>query len=424
MLCAHAPERHCSFTLPGLWSCGTGEQSAFLSGYCPHNDVGNIAWTHPAGSSPRQNGDADDNKANAAAVTEHLSSSTAVSVAVQTDMHLLHKGIDHSSFPPSDQAQMDAADSPASATQQALPQTHAKKQQHKRESSAVAQLPQHESSAAAQLPRHDSSATAQLPRHDSSPAVQLPVLPDVPSAPMALALPEQARVTQTSSPAGSSGDLDSPTSSASVNAAHAKTSSLSRAHSSSSTSSDASVKSTHAGISPRHDHNSQCSDSSHAAAKPDRTASSARNGFAAEPGNADMSATSAVAKDADHLSKHSRDSISRGDRIISNRHENSDAAEVNQEVVKAEGYAMADEGSRRGVRQQGQGRAGGKGPRGLQLPQKLSIGTLAKHAGVDKAFMQVTLLLFHCFCLQLAGSFNLPTNTLIMIVMEKSSTLH
>lgn len=34
-------------------------------------------------------------------------------------------------------------------------------------------------------------------------------------------------------------------------------------------------------------------------------------------------------------------------------------------------------------------KAGGKGSRGLQLPQKLSIASLAKHAGVDKAFMQV-----------------------------------
>ena len=30
-----------------------------------------------------------------------------------------------------------------------------------------------------------------------------------------------------------------------------------------------------------------------------------------------------------------------------------------------------------------------KWSKGLQLPQKLSIGTLAKHAGVDRAFMQV-----------------------------------
>ena len=40
---------------------------------------------------------------------------------------------------------------------------------------------------------------------------------------------------------------------------------------------------------------------------------------------------------------------------------------------------------------QGQGklRDSGKWSRGLHLPQKLSIGTLAKHAGVDRAFMQV-----------------------------------
>lgn len=46
------------------------------------------------------------------------------------------------------------------------------------------------------------------------------------------------------------------------------------------------------------------------------------------------------------------------------------------------------EGSR-GRQQKAKQKADGKGSRGLQLPQKLSIASLAKHAGVDKAFMQV-----------------------------------
>lgn len=45
----------------------------------------------------------------------------------------------------------------------------------------------------------------------------------------------------------------------------------------------------------------------------------------------------------------------------------------------------------------GKGKGEEQWSRGLQLPQKLSISSLARHAGVDRAFMQVTLLflLFH-----------------------------
>ena len=51
-------------------------------------------------------------------------------------------------------------------------------------------------------------------------------------------------------------------------------------------------------------------------------------------------------------------------------------------------------------------KADAKWSRGLQLPQKLSIASLAKHAGVDRAFMQVSKLLICCsrqICTSMAG---------------------
>jgi len=44
----------------------------------------------------------------------------------------------------------------------------------------------------------------------------------------------------------------------------------------------------------------------------------------------------------------------------------------------------------KGQQQEAKGKADGRWSRGLQLPQKLSIASLAKHAGVDRAFMQVS----------------------------------
>ena len=60
--------------------------------------------------------------------------------------------------------------------------------------------------------------------------------------------------------------------------------------------------------------------------------------------------------------------------------------------VAPQDKAPIDEGNR-GQQQRARGKAEGQRSRGLQLPQRLSVGTLAKHAGVDKAFMQVSVTL-------------------------------
>ena len=60
--------------------------------------------------------------------------------------------------------------------------------------------------------------------------------------------------------------------------------------------------------------------------------------------------------------------------------------------VAPQDKAPIDEGNG-GQQQRARGKAEGQRSRGLQLPQRLSVGTLAKHAGVDKAFMQVSVTL-------------------------------
>jgi len=57
--------------------------------------------------------------------------------------------------------------------------------------------------------------------------------------------------------------------------------------------------------------------------------------------------------------------------------------------VQAQDRAVPIEAGVQGQQQKAKGKADGRLSRGLQLPQKLSIASLAKHAGVDKAFMQV-----------------------------------
>ncbi|KAL0051734.1 hypothetical protein WJX82_001143 [Trebouxia sp. C0006] len=56
--------------------------------------------------------------------------------------------------------------------------------------------------------------------------------------------------------------------------------------------------------------------------------------------------------------------------------------------VAAQDRAVPIEAGVQGQQQKAKGKADGRLSRGLQLPQKLSIASLAKHAGVDKAFMQ------------------------------------
>lgn len=58
--------------------------------------------------------------------------------------------------------------------------------------------------------------------------------------------------------------------------------------------------------------------------------------------------------------------------------------------VQAQDRAVPIKAGIQGQQQKAQGKADGRLSRGLQLPQKLSIASLAKHAGVDKAFMQVS----------------------------------
>ncbi|DBA87569.1 TPA: hypothetical protein ACH3X1_004593 [Trebouxia sp. C0004] len=56
--------------------------------------------------------------------------------------------------------------------------------------------------------------------------------------------------------------------------------------------------------------------------------------------------------------------------------------------VQAQDRAVPIEAGVQGQQQKAKGKADGRLSRGLQLPQTLSIASLAKHAGVDKAFMQ------------------------------------
>lgn len=58
--------------------------------------------------------------------------------------------------------------------------------------------------------------------------------------------------------------------------------------------------------------------------------------------------------------------------------------------VQAQDRAVPIKAGVQGQQQKAQGKSDGRLSRGLQLPQKLSIASLAKHAGVDKAFMQVS----------------------------------
>ena len=58
--------------------------------------------------------------------------------------------------------------------------------------------------------------------------------------------------------------------------------------------------------------------------------------------------------------------------------------------VQAQDRAVPIKAGIQGQQQKAKGKADGRLSRGLQLPQKLSIASLAKHAGVDKAFMQVS----------------------------------
>ncbi len=98
-------------------------------------------------------------------------------------------------------------------------------------------------------------------------------------------------------------------------------------------------------------------------------------------GRAVRSSTNAV-KDSkigsNHEAVHRRASLTAADR------QQDDAVRV-----QAQDRAVPIEAGVQGQQQKAKGKADGRLSRGLQLPQKLSIASLAKHAGVDKAFMQV-----------------------------------
>ncbi len=96
------------------------------------------------------------------------------------------------------------------------------------------------------------------------------------------------------------------------------------------------------------------------------------------------------------------------DNKIGSKHEAADsrasksAADRQQDdavSVQAQDRAVPIETGVQRQQQKAKGKADGRLSRGLQLPQKLSIASLAKHAGVDKAFMQVgnsQLVIFSC----------------------------
>ena len=98
-------------------------------------------------------------------------------------------------------------------------------------------------------------------------------------------------------------------------------------------------------------------------------------------GRAVRSSTNAV-KDSKIGSNHG--SVQRGASLTAADRQQDDAVSV-----QAQDRAVPIEAGVQGQHQKAKGKADGRLSRGLQLPQKLSIASLAKHAGVDKAFMQV-----------------------------------
>jgi len=116
-------------------------------------------------------------------------------------------------------------------------------------------------------------------------------------------------------------------------------------------------------------------------ANSDRSSSSSRSVRHKNAGRAVRSSTNAV-EDSKIGSNHGavprRASLTAADRW------QDDAVSV-----QAEDIAVPIEAGVQGQQQKAKGKADGRLSRGLQLPQKLSIASLAKHAGVDKAFMQV-----------------------------------
>ncbi len=114
-------------------------------------------------------------------------------------------------------------------------------------------------------------------------------------------------------------------------------------------------------------------------ANSDRSSSSSGSVKHKNAGRAVRSSTNA-AKDgkigSSHGALHRRASQTAADR------QQDDAVSVH-----AQGRAI--EAGVQGQQQKAKGKADGRVSKGLQLPQKLSIASLAKHAGVDKAFMQV-----------------------------------
>ena len=121
----------------------------------------------------------------------------------------------------------------------------------------------------------------------------------------------------------------------------------------------------------------------HSSANSDRSSSSSSSGSVRHKnaGRAVRSSTNA-AKDGKIGSKHG--SVQRRASQTATDRQQDDAVSV-----QAQDRAVPIEAGVQGQQQKAKGKADGRLSRGLQLPQKLSIASLAKHAGVDKAFMQV-----------------------------------
>ena len=92
-----------------------------------------------------------------------------------------------------------------------------------------------------------------------------------------------------------------------------------------------------------------------------------------------------------NAAKHNKMGISHGSvqRGASQTAVAADRQQDDAVSVQAQDRVLPIEAGVQGQQRKAKGKADGRLSRGLQLPQKLSIASLAKHAGVDKAFMQV-----------------------------------
>ena len=120
----------------------------------------------------------------------------------------------------------------------------------------------------------------------------------------------------------------------------------------------------------------------HSSANSSRSSSSSSGSVRHKNAGRAVRSSTNAAKDSkigsNHEAAHRRASLTAADR------QQDDAVSV-----QAQDRAVPIEAGVQGQQQKAKGKADGKPARGLQLPQKLSIASLAKHAGVDKAFMQV-----------------------------------